>query len=91
MAIAAPVVDLETLLTPIPGDNPCGTNLQYSGLHDEIREARRSDENIEREDYQTGAKVADWEQVISLATDALATQSKDLQVAAWLAEALASD
>ena len=91
MASAAPVVDLETMLTPIPGDNPCGTNLQYSGLHDEIREARRSDENIEREDYQTGAKVADWEQVISLATDALATQSKDLQVAAWLAEALAKE
>jgi type VI secretion system protein ImpA len=88
MTSVAPVVDIEALLTPILGENPAGSNLQYSGLHDEIREARRSEENVEKEGYQTGAKFADWDQVTNLATDALATQSKDLQVAAWLAEAL---
>jgi len=88
MTSAAPVVDIEALLTPVLGENPSGSNLQYTGLHDEIREARRSDEDVEKEEYQAGTKIADWDQVINLATDALATQSKDLQVAAWLAEAL---
>ncbi len=88
MTSVAPVVDVEALLTPILGDNPAGSNLQYSGLPDEIREIRRSEDGVARDGYQTEAKLADWDQVISLATDALATQSKDLQVAAWLAEAL---
>ncbi len=88
MTSVAPVVDIEALLAPIPGDNPAGSNLQYSGLHDEIREARRAEENVEKDGYQTNAKVADWDQVIGLATDALTTQGKDLQVAAWLGEAL---
>jgi len=88
MTTVAPVVDIDALLAPIPGDNPAGSNLQYSGLHDEIRETRRSEESVERDGYQTQAKLADWDQVVSLAADALSAQSKDLQVAAWLAEAL---
>ena len=36
-----PVMDVAALLAPIPGDNPAGENLKYSGIYDEIREARR--------------------------------------------------
>src|SRR5882724_2286792 len=82
------VVDVEALLAPIPGDNPVGESLQYSGLYDEIREARRSDDNLEQGDWQHEVKTAEWPKVVELATGALATRTKDLQVCAWLVEAL---
>jgi type VI secretion system protein ImpA len=87
-ATAAEVIDFGALLAPIPGDNPAGENLQYTGLHDEIREARRADENFEQGDWKHDLKVADWRQVLSLTADALTAKTKDLQVCAWLVEAL---
>jgi len=83
-----PVIDLDQLLAPIAGDNPSGASLLYEGLHDNIREARRSDDLLAQGEWKRDPKVADWHQVVTLATDALSTQTKDLQVAAWLAEAL---
>jgi type VI secretion system protein ImpA len=82
------VVDVEALLAAIPGDNPVGENLQYAGLYDEIREARRSDDNLEQGDWQHEVKTAEWPKVVELATGALATRTKDLQICAWLVEAL---
>ncbi len=82
------VIDIEALLAPISDDNPAGENLQYSGLPDEIRESRRADEDLEQGDWKRDLKVADWHQVRELATDALMTRTKDLQIGAWLAEAL---
>lgn len=81
-------IDAEALLVPIADHSPAGENLQYTGLHDEIREARRADDNLEQGDWKRDLKVADWRQVASLATEALASRTKDLQVCAWLAEAL---
>jgi type VI secretion system protein ImpA len=88
MTRAAAVIDVEALLVPISEDLPAGENLRYSGLHDEIREARRADENLQQGDWKRDLKVADWQAVCSLAVEALGDRSKDLQVAAWLAEAL---
>jgi len=82
------VIDIEALLTPIPGDNAAGESLQYLGTHDEIREARRAEEDLEQGDWKRDLKVADWRQVMSLATEALVTKTKDLQICAWLVEAL---
>jgi type VI secretion system protein ImpA len=82
------VVDLDALLQPIPGENPSGENLRYSGLYDQISEARRADEDLAQGAWQTELKVADYREVLNLAVPALSTQSKDLQVAVWLAEAL---
>jgi type VI secretion system protein ImpA len=92
-AVAAPtgppaVVDVDALLVPIPGENPAGENLQYSGLHDEIREARRSEDSLAQGDWQREPKTAEWPKVIELATGALAAKSKDLQIGAWLVEAI---
>lgn len=83
-----PVIDLNQLLAPIPGENPAGANLLYEGLHDRIREARRADDFLEQGEWKREPKVADWHEVVRLATDALATKTKDLQVGAWLTEAL---
>ncbi len=77
----------EDLLNPIPGDNPCGQNLYYTPLYDKLKEARREEEDIAQGEWQRARKVAEWPVVIKLAGEALATQSKDLQIAAWLTEA----
>jgi type VI secretion system protein ImpA len=84
----AAVIDVDALLEPIPGENPAGENLQYSGLHDEIREARRAEDALAQGDWQREVKSADWDRVIALAGGALKEKTKDLQIAAWLAEAL---
>jgi type VI secretion system protein ImpA len=78
----------DELLNPIAGDNPGGAELRYDPLYDKIREARREDDDTPQGDWQTTRKVADWPTTIKLIKDALATKSKDLQLAAWLTEAL---
>lgn len=83
------VIDIDLLLQPIEGENPAGEGLQYSGIYDEIREARRSDDNLAQGDWQRDTKIADWYKVLDLSVPALTTQTKDLQIGAWLAEALA--
>src|SRR6266853_1744913 len=77
----------DDLLNPIPGDNPSGTNLRYAPVFDKIKEARRQDDDAPQGEWQRERKVADYKQVLKLAGDALAAQSKDLQLAAWLTEA----
>jgi type VI secretion system protein ImpA len=77
-----------TLLTPLAGDQPCGADLRYDPLYDKLKEARREDDDAPQGEWERARKVADWPQVIKLATDALAEKSKDLQIAVWLTEAL---
>lgn len=77
----------EDLLNPIPGDNPSGEYLYYAPVYDKIKEARREDDEGPVGEWQRERKVADWNTVIKLAGESLATKSKDLQLAAWLAEA----
>jgi len=78
----------DDLLNPIAGDNPSGTSLRYERVYDQIKEARtEEDDTIPSGAWQRTAKRADFVLVIKLAGEALATRSKDLQLAAWLAEA----
>ena len=76
------------LLDPIPGPSPSGENLYYSPLYDKIKEARRQEEDIAQGEWRVEIKKADYPQVIKLTTEALSKKSKDLQLAAWLTEAL---
>ncbi|MBZ5592590.1 MAG: type VI secretion system protein TssA [Acidobacteriia bacterium] len=78
----------DDLLTPIPGDNPSGVNLRYDPVYDKIKEARREDDDAPQGEWEFERKTADWKQVIKLAGEALASKSKDLQLAAWLNEAM---
>jgi type VI secretion system protein ImpA len=87
--MASPVIlDFETLLAPIPGDNPSGESLRLAAPYDAIQEARRSDDDLDQGDWVRPTKAADWSGVIKIATEALATKTKDLQLAVWLVEAL---
>lgn len=78
----------DDLLNPIAGPNPGGADLRYDPLYDRIKEARREDDDAPQGEWQYTRKVADWPQVIKLTSDAVATKSKDLQLAVWLAEAM---
>lgn len=83
-----PVINLETLLSPVSEDKPAGEYLRYSGIYDEISEARRADKDVSQGEWQTEIKVADFRKVISLGIPVLEKDTKDLQIAAWLSEAL---
>lgn len=78
----------EDLLNPIPGPNPAGVNLRYDPLYDKIKEALREDDDAPQGAWERVRKTADLPLTIKLCSDALATKSKDLQIAAWLTEAL---
>lgn len=78
----------DDLLNPVAGENPSGVNLRYERVYDQIKEARtEDDDSIPSGDWQRQVKRADFALVIKLAGEALATKSKDLQLAAWLTEA----
>jgi type VI secretion system protein ImpA len=78
----------DDFLNPVPGENPSGASLRYERIYDQIKEARtEEDESIPSGDWQRTVKRADYALVIKLAGEALATKSKDLQLAAWLTEA----
>ncbi len=78
----------EALLAPIPGENPAGQDLRYTPLYDKLKEARREDEDLAQGEWKHERKLADHALVIKLCEEAIATQSKDLQLAVWLVEAL---
>lgn len=83
-----PVVDLDLILQPIAGENPSGEDVKYSGIYDQIREARRAGDDLDQGDWKTEVKYADYRLVVDLAVPSLTTTSKDLQIAVWLGEAL---
>ena len=76
------------LLNPIDGPNPSGVNLRYDPIYDKIKEARREESQPPPGMTERDRKVADNPLVIKLTTDALAKRTKDLQLTAWLTEAL---
>ena len=85
------LIDIDALLVPIPGDSPCGSDL--TGLHEfaTMEEAARSEETANMGDWQPeNPKTADWKAVISIASNAMATKSKDLRALVRLAQALST-
>jgi type VI secretion system protein ImpA len=85
----APLLDIDLLLKPITVEQPCGADLRYEGTYDQIREARRSDDaSLPQGIWVSELKRANWREVERLCLDALTGKSKDLQIAAWMTEAL---
>ncbi|MCR6632326.1 MAG: type VI secretion system protein TssA [Magnetospirillum sp.] len=86
----ATVLDLDAILAPLAEGDGCGADLHDaadSPFHD-IDEARRSDDDLPQGVWVHDRKQADWDQVVALCQKVLARRSKDLRVAARLAEAL---
>lgn len=78
----------DDLLNPIEGPNPSGANLRYDPVYDKIKEARREEDQPPPGMTERDRKVAENPVVIKLVTDLLTNKTKDLQLAAWLTEAL---
>ncbi|MCL2591483.1 MAG: type VI secretion system protein TssA [Betaproteobacteria bacterium] len=80
---------METLLSPISDNRPEGADLAYSNFYESIVEARRADDpTLPQGQWAKTLKVADWGKVRQLCEEGLGRQSKDLQLAAWFAEAM---
>jgi len=79
-------VDLSALIAPIANDRPAGD--WVPDVHAAIEQARRSDDDLPQGDWKRATKVADWRGVITIATEALRTRTKDIKTAAFLVEAL---
>ncbi len=83
------VLELERLLTPVPGDSPTGQMLRYEGTYDSLQEARSEDNaTLPQGIWERGLKKANWNEVYSICFDAIEGRSKDLQLAVWMLESL---
>ncbi|MBN9563725.1 MAG: type VI secretion system protein TssA [Alphaproteobacteria bacterium] len=90
-------LELALLLAPIPGDLPVGIDLRkdfspqspYYRLRDARAEAREMERRLDNNDPDAkGEPSTQWRAVRDIALKALTEQTKDLEIAAWLAEAL---
>ncbi len=84
------MIDLDSLLEPIAGPDPSGQDLRSAPIYLQIREARREEDEAEQGVWKREIKKADFPLVVRLATEALRKSGKELQIAAWLTEALVS-
>lgn len=82
------IPDLSSFLSPCKSPHASGADLRYSPLYDALKEARREDDpRLTQGVWEQDVKQADWKQVEDLATQALLTQTKDLNLVGWLGEA----
>lgn len=79
MEVAQDIMELAS--APIPGDSPCGISVKYEETFQQLEAELAKQESL------TAATV-DWRLVEQLARTILATESKDLLVASYLAAAL---
>jgi type VI secretion system protein ImpA len=77
----------DDLLDPITGENPSGADLRYDPVFDQIKEARREeDDTLPAGDWDRPTKKADHRQVVKLTGESLAKRTKNLRLAASLVE-----
>lgn len=77
------------LLEPISSASACGPDLQYDAAYDRIRLARQvNPQQLPAGVWEKEDKKADWHSITKECVVLLQDQSKDLQVVAWLSEAL---
>jgi len=81
-------IDIEALLQPISDSQPCGADLRNHPIFIQIREARRQEESLSQGVWAHDVKEADYGLALKLSVEALTKRGKELQVAAWLTEAL---
>ena len=80
------LIDFARVLAPLSETEPCGVDLRWDTVYDELRAARQqSDRSAFEGETSAGPN---WNFVVERATDLLAERSKDLMIAGWLTEAL---
>jgi type VI secretion system protein ImpA len=89
------VLEFGELLEPIPGENPTGVDLRadsspgslYYAIKDARSQARAAERQVVMDDEEGGAP-ADWRPVTRNGTKALKEKTKDLEIVAYMIEAL---
>ena len=84
------------LLQALPGEAPAGRNLRldvtpqslYFRLRDARAEARAEERLVDNDPTATDGASRHWKTIHDLATEALATSTKDIEITAWLTESL---
>ena len=89
------VLDIASLVEPVTAERPVGVNLREDPaarpLYFQIKDIRTQARGAERQALMNGESAADagdWQPLLTLVPQALATLSKDLEIAAYLLEAL---
>ena len=90
------ILDFEALLQPITDESPGGENLREdvspTSVYYQIKDARAAARAAERAAIQMGeleeGSSPHWRTILDLGPEALGTRSKDLEIVAWLTEAL---
>jgi len=91
------VFDFAQLVAPIAGENPAGVSLRDdfspTSIYHAIKDARAAARAAERavawgDEEESQDNRADWRPVLEEAPKVIAQKSKDLEIAAWLTEAL---
>lgn len=96
MQMSPEPMNLDALLAPLSDDAPTGANLRadlspgspYFRLRDARAEARDAERRTDNDPASASMADAHWSQVREIATAAIASQSKDIEIAAWLTESL---
>lgn len=90
-------MDIEALLAPLDsGELGAGTNLRedysatspYQRLRDARASARAEERARDADGDSDGPEAAGWRDVLQVGEAALSAQSKDVEIAAWMTEAL---
>jgi type VI secretion system protein ImpA len=87
------ILDISKLIAPVRKNSPTGFDLRKEDpnfLYRKIKDARNAARNIERQLSQgiENSAKPDWRLVMELGCEILASQTKDLEICAWLIESL---
>lgn len=89
----AEVLAVEELLEPVTEDAPAGEDLRAdsspNSLYYRVKDARIAARAAERANIEDASAVPpEWRIVVEAGSEALRTKGKDLEIAAWMVEAL---
>jgi type VI secretion system protein ImpA len=93
---APEILDFAKLLAPIPGDKPTGIDFRadpspaspYYVIKDARSAARAAERQLLGADEEATGPPPDWKPIVQHGTKALAEKTKDLEITAYLIEAL---
>jgi type VI secretion system protein ImpA len=89
------ILNIQALLAPVPGSSPTGADPRsdvspaapFQRLRD-LRAQARTQERAADAEEDAAPPTAEWRQIVAAASEILAGQSKDLEVAAMMVEGL---
>lgn len=92
--VSPAVLDVDDLVQPLDGERPTGEDLRHdpspTSIYYQVKDARSTARATERQNLMNGddAEPVDWKPIIQLAPSVLSERSKDLEISAYLLEAL---